>query len=83
MRTLDLVELDIICANAGLGVFFLTSPFNCSILRSCCVTGHIISYFNKEVTHKRCNSCPIELTNESDGNVTVGLDKTIDQRKHQ
>lgn len=38
------------CANADLGVVFLTSPFSCSIPVSHCVIGHVISYFNKNVT---------------------------------
>lgn len=38
------------CANAGFRVVFLTSPFSCSIPTSRCVIGHIISYFNKDVT---------------------------------
>lgn len=38
------------CANADLRVVFLTLPFSCSLPVSHSVIGHIISYFNKDVT---------------------------------
>lgn len=38
------------CANAGLSVVFLISPFSCSIPMSHGVIGRIISCFNKDVT---------------------------------